>query len=265
MTDAPPPKRKRRACCALLLLPLVVLGVALAFEHESAPSGIEGESAERLAAEVERAVNLEAWHQTRALRWTFAGIHDHLWDRDRGFARVVRGKRKVLLVLAEEGRVGRAWEGERELSGEELASRLNWAWVQWCNDSFWLNPIAKMRDGGTARLDCGPVGEGGEGRRLMVRYSSGGVTPGDRYVWEIGPDGLPRRWKMWVSLLPVGGVDATWEGWQTLETGAKVSTEHGLLLGIRLKLTKVAGAASLSGLESGPDPFAPLLAGSAGR
>lgn len=228
-------------------------GIGLALEHESAPSGEQGEAAERLAAEAERAVNLEAWRETEAVRWTFAGIHDHLWDRKRGFARVTRGKRRVYLRLADAGASGRAFEGERELSGEELSARLAWAWTQWCNDSFWLNPIAKFRDPGTSRLACGTT-EGG-GRLLMVRYDSGGVTPGDRYVWELGPDGLPRAWKMWVSILPVGGVDATWEGWKTLSTGAKVATDHELLFGLRLKLSEVEGARTLAELEPGPDPF----------
>lgn len=258
MSDSETPKKSKRGlCCAILLLPLIVTGLALLLSHESAPSGSEGPAAEALADEAGRAVNLEAWRQTKALRWTFAGIHEHLWDRERGLARVVRGKRKVLLVLAESGRVGRAWEGERELSGDELASRLQWAWTQWCNDSFWLNPIAKFRDPGTSRLDCGESEDGA--RRLMIRYSSGGVTPGDSYVWELGPDGLPRRWKMWVSILPVGGVDATWEGWETLATGAKIATEHELVFGIKIKLTGVEGAKSLADLEPGPDPFAALF------
>lgn len=263
MSDAPKaPRRKRRACCLLLLLPLILAGGAALLSHEVAPSGTEGEAAERLAARVERAVNLEAWGKTKAVRWTFAGIHTHLWDRDRNFARVVRGKRRVLLTLADAGQRGRAWEGERELEGDELAKRLAWAWTQWCNDSFWLNPVAKMRDGGATRLHCGER----EGRELlMISYASGGVTPGDRYVWEIGPDGLPQAWKMWVSILPVGGTDATWEGWQTLSTGAKVATSHELVFGIRLKLTDVAGAGSLSELEPGPDPFAPLLEGPTSR
>jgi hypothetical protein len=258
VTEAKKPKSgKRRACCLLLLLPFVVLGVGLALEHESAPSGTQGEAAERLAAEAERAVNLEAWRKTKALRWTFAGIHDHLWDRERNFARVVRGKRKVLLRLASAGGSGRAWEGERELSGAELDSRLQWAWTQWCNDSFWLNPVAKFRDPGTSRFECGTTEDGG--RLLMVSYDSGGVTPGDRYVWELDPKGLPKRWKMWVSILPVGGVDATWEGWETLSTGAKVATDHELLFGLRLKLTGVEGALSLEDLEPGPDPFQALV------
>ena len=260
MSEAPPRPLRRRCCgllAALLGLGALGLGGLVALEAESAPAGEAGEAAERLAARMERAVDLASWERTRALRWTFAGVNHHLWDRQRGLARVASGERRVLLVLSGAGSTGRAWEGERELSGAELNAARTWAWGAWCNDSFWLNPVAKMRDAGTERLHCGTSPEGLE--QLMIRYASGGVTPGDRYLWQVDAEGLPQNWKMWVSILPIGGVDATWEGWETLATGARVAREHRLLGGVRLSLSELAGATSLSELEPGPDPFAALF------
>ncbi|MGE0707967.1 MAG: hypothetical protein AB7N76_14725 [Planctomycetota bacterium] len=250
-TPASEPARSRRrlACGLALLLPVVLLVALVAWEAEPRPTGVEGPVAEALAARLEAAVHLPAWRATGAVRWTFAGMHRHLWDRGRGLALVEEGTRRVYLRLADQS--GRAFEGGQELEGAARAGALAWAWDAWCNDSFWLNPLAKLRDAGVTRE---AVGEHG----LLIRYASGGVTPGDAYLWVLGPDDLPTRWKMWVSIIPVPGVDATWEGWTTLATGAKVATLHRIGGLLPLELSEVKGAATLAELEPGPDPFAPL-------
>jgi hypothetical protein len=101
------------------------------------------------------------------------------------------------------------------------------------------------------RLDDGTRG-------LLVSYASGGVTPGDAYLWIVGDDGLPRAWKMWVTVIPIGGVQASWERWITLSTGARVATRHAMGP-ITLELTDVEGASTLGELEPGDDPFAALV------
>ncbi|MFT7519663.1 MAG: hypothetical protein ACI9MC_001805, partial [Kiritimatiellia bacterium] len=129
------------------------------------------------------------------------------------------------------------------------------AWDAWCNDSFWLNPVVKAFDNGTSRgtvaLEDGRTG-------LMVSYDSGGVTPGDSYLWILADDGTPESWKMWVSVLPVGGLQATWEGWQTLPTGARIATHHIGVFGVVTAIRDVRGAATLAEIES-DDPFARLV------
>ncbi|MEZ4247468.1 MAG: hypothetical protein R3B99_04425 [Polyangiales bacterium] len=55
-----------------------------------------------------------------------------------------------------------------------------------------------------------------------------------------------------VSILPVGGIECTWDRWQTLATGAKVSTKHDCGIFV-LELTDVAGAEDVRALE-GDDP-----------
>jgi hypothetical protein len=62
---------------------------------------------------------------------------------------------------------------------------------------------------------------------------------------------------MWVSIVPIGGLEVSWEGWVTLSTGAKISTRH-RWGPVELALTDVAAAPTLDALMPGSDPFAEL-------
>jgi hypothetical protein len=117
---------------------------------------------------------------------------------------------------------GRVEKEGRDLEGEELEEAIQTAWSNWCNDSFWLNAPVKATDPGTIRKVVET--ESGD-RHLLVQYGSGGVTPGDAYLWILDEKYLPEAFKMWVSIIPVGGVEATWSGWKSFD-GAMIATEH---------------------------------------
>ncbi len=219
-------------------------------QDEPRPSGDEGQEAEALAARMEEAVDIVGWARTGAVRWTFNGENEHLWDRRRGLVRVRWDDVEVL--LHEGGQSGRAYRGGAEVTGRagfELRVRANAAWV---NDSFWLNPVAKIHDSGVTR---GLVGDD----QLLVEYSDGGLTPGDAYLWAVDDDGFPTSWRLWVSILPIGGVEVSWEDWVRLETGARISTRHEGPAGITLEITDVEGAATLRELVGATDPFAAIV------
>lgn len=246
----------RGGAAALLVL---ILGVGGCFAALSDPlpepaAGTTTADADALARQLERAVDAEAWAQTGAVSWTFAGRNAHLWDKDRHLARVRWKDTEVLLDLTR--RDGRATVKGEPVHGKEAEALFEDAWARWANDSFWLNPLVKLFDEGTARAIV-PLEDGGQG--LLLTYSSGGVTPGDSYLWIPGPDGRPTAWKMWVSIIPIGGVETSWDGWQQLSTGAWVATLHEGAVGPTLELTEVQGAASLAELTGGDDPFAPLF------
>lgn len=257
LTNPPPRKsRRRRILLAALGLPLLlVLAIVLAATAlaDPRPEGTPGPEAEALADAMTAAINQEAWDATGAVKWSFRGSRHHLWDRQRQLARVQWGEVEVLVEL--ESQSGRAWKGGRELEGEKAEKLVRKGYEAWVNDSFWLNPISKAFDPGTTR---GLVPQDDGTRGLLVEYTSGGVTPGDAYLWLIGDDDLPVGWRMWTSNIPIGGARATWESWIELGTGAKISTLHDLAIG-KLEMVGVVGAATLAELEPGDDPFAPLL------
>ena len=234
----------------------VALAVALAVAACGVPRPrvITGPPPDAVARRVQAAVDTAAWERTGAVRWTFFGGHRHLWDRARDFVRVRWDHDEVLLDLGTLR--GVASRDGQPLAADAAAALLDRAHGYWINDAFWLNPVAKMFDPGTrraiARTRDGSVG-------VLVTYASGGRTPGDAYLWLLGPDMRPRAWSMWVSVLPIGGVEVSWEDWTRLATGAWIALRHRTLV-LDLRLTDVAGAATLAALEPGPDPFAPLVA-----
>ena len=247
----------RRFLIAAAILIVVLLGAGGTFyvmHDEPLPQGEAGAAADALAARMEQAANVEAWKRTGAVRWTFRGRNHHLWDRQRNLVEVRWGEDRALLRL--DTREGLAFHAGLPLDGMRKRSFLRMAYRFWANDSFWLNPIAKLRDPGVVRERVQLEG-GGEG--LLVRYTSGGVTPGDAYLWIPGPDGLPTEWRMWVKIMPLGGVRTTWERWETLATGAKVSMRHQLSV-VGFALSDVEAAATLQELVGDEDPFAPLFA-----
>lgn len=249
-------RRLARVLGSILLVVVLLLVVTREALDAPRPVAGPGPDGDALARRMEAAVNVEAWEKTGAVTWVFAGSHRHLWDRVRGLDMVTMGQDRVLVDLGKQ--VGRAFHGGRPVEGRRGEKLVAKAYAAWVNDSFWLNPVVKVFDEGVSRAAVVPAGEDTEKEGLLVSYSSGGLTPGDAYLWLLGPDGTPSAWRMWVSVIPIGGVKASWEGWITLATGARVSTRH-QMGPVTLELSEVAGAATLEELVRGPDPFAPMM------
>lgn len=231
------------------LLVALVTGAWLYLRHP-APATAAGD-ADALARRMLASVDADAWARTGAVRWTFFNGDRHLWDRTRSLDRFEHGDLRVLIDL--DTRRGAAWRGARALSGAELSEALDTAWRRWINDSFWLNPVVKAFDEGVTRSVARVDGRDA----LLLQYRSGGVTPGDRYLWLLDQNGRPRAWRMWVSIIPIGGLEASWEGWTRLSTGALVATRH-QIGPKRMEIRDVAGAETLAALVPGADPFAAL-------
>lgn len=228
---------------------LIALVATLVIIDEPRPEGTPGEAADALARKLQDTMKLDAWQATGAVRFGFGGRNTHLWDRQRGLARVAWSDVEVLLDTHDQ--TGIARKGGQVVDDPALVKQ---AWGHFINDTWWLYPFASLFDEGTTRA---LVDLPGELDGLLVTFASGGVTPGDAYLWHIGPDGRPVAWQMWVSIIPLGGLEVTWAGWQDLATGVPIATAHDFGA-FELKLTDVAAATSLAGLE-GSDPFAALV------
>lgn len=204
------------------ILATAALAVYL-FVHEERPAGTPSPAAEALADRMLAAVDAAAWDTTARVAWDFDGRQQYVWRRDVDSVEVRWDD--YVVDLHTETVTGTATRDGQLLAGEEARKAVAAAWAHFCNDSFWLAAPFKVRDPGTTRSVVELEG-GGEG--LLVSYAGGGVTPGDAYLWELDADGLPVAYRMWVSLIPVGGVRATWEDYATLPSGARVATRHGL-------------------------------------
>lgn len=239
----------------LFLLFGLVIGIYLYSISETKPVGKTGQDADLVAQKMLAAVNKDAWDDTRYLQWTFfRGVNHYFWDKTHDMVEVVWGKNKVLLHT--KTLTGKAYKDNVLVEDIESSKALiDKAWSFFCNDSFWLNPVVKAFDEGTERSMV-KLDDGREG--LMVEYKGGGVTPGDAYVWILDENGLPSEWKMWVNIIPVGGIGSTWENWTELSTGAKVAIDH-LMFGIAdASLSNVKGGNNLSDFGRDIDPFAEL-------
>ncbi len=233
----------------ILLLLLAVCSVTcMKVMSEELPSTTKGAQAESLAQDMLNALNKDAWDQTRYLKWTFfGGGHHYHWDKDENIAIIEWKKNKVIMDLDEVD--GLAMSDGAVVEGEKKKKLIDKAWGFWCNDSFWFCAPYKVMDKGVERSMVEKDGKKG----LMASYKSGGVTPGDSYLWWLDENNTPESWQMWTKVLPVKGVNVEWGDWKTLSTGAMISESHGKLLGMEAKLTNVAGGNQLSdiGLSKG--------------
>lgn len=225
---------------------LVTIGIVL---HEDKPEGTPTAEADALAEKMIEAVNKEAWDETRFVQWTFAGVHHYLWDKERNIVQVRWDDKEALIEL--DVQEGQAFEAGVALEGKEKEKLVHRGWTYFCNDSFWINAVVKAFDPGTSR-SLVTLEDGREG--LMVSYSSGGTTPGDSYVWILDENHRPTSWKMWVGIIPVGGLEATWEDWKTMPTGALIAESHAFM-GIQQSIENLKAGQDLEAMGLTENPF----------
>jgi len=204
---------------------LLLLGFLYLKYDEDLPIGQKGAGADQLATTMLNVLNYEAYKTTDYIEWTFRGNHHYKWYKAEKRCEVYWDVFKVDLNLnnIENSKV---YVAEQNYNGIEKNDYVQKALAYFNNDSFWLVAPFKVFDSGTERR---LVKTEDNKEALLITYKSGGTTPGDSYLWHLDKDGKPTSYQMWVDIIPIGGLEATWENWITTENGIELSTFHKML------------------------------------
>ena len=209
----------------LLALVLAIgYGVLYYLYNEPLPTGESGPEADALAYRMLDALNYKNYNNTNVLEWSFRGDHHYKWDRRKEIVSVSWDDITVHLDLITPSS-SKATINNSSASYDKTMDLIEKAQSYFNNDSFWLVAPFKVFDHGTERYLV-DLKDGSEA--LLVTYTQGGDTPGDSYMWIIEPSGKPKSFKLWTKIIPIGGVEATWQDWTKTESGVFLPTLHKL-------------------------------------
>ena len=214
-----------------LFLLIFIIGLSLGglyyFYNTALPQGQQGVEADRLAKKMLDAMNYEAYQELNYIEWTFSRIgreRTYKWYKNQGRCKVLWDSISVNLNFkAIEKSLVRV--NGLVYTGEKKDVFIRAAEAKFNNDTFWLVAPYKLFDKGVERR---LVRQHDGSEALLVTYTSGGNTPGDSYLWLLNKDYKPIAFQMWVSLLPIGGLKATWEQWEKTTNGAYLPRLHQL-------------------------------------
>ncbi|MEM6516695.1 MAG: hypothetical protein AAF688_10975 [Bacteroidota bacterium] len=213
-------------------LPSLLLFLFLYLKYdEPLPKGIQGKEADALAEKMLDALNHEAFNATDYIEFTFKNMHRYKWNKAENTCEVLWKSFRVNLDL-QNTKNSKVFVADQAYKGVEKQGYINKAENYFNNDTFWVVAPYKVFDEGTERRLVKT--ENGD-EALLVTYTSGGSTPGDSYLWHLDENGMPESFQMWVDILPINGLEASWSDWTTTDTGVKLPKFHKLLiLGIEL-------------------------------
>ncbi|QHI34940.1 hypothetical protein IMCC3317_02850 [Kordia antarctica] len=210
-----------------IIVILLLLFTFVYFKYnESLPKGVEGAEADALATKMLVALKHEEYKNTRYLSWTFPGGHHYVWDKDQHKVDVSWSNTKVNLNL-KQPTTSLVTIGKKMVEGNSKSNAIEKALSYFNNDSFWLVAPYKVFDEGVTRSI---VTKENDEKALLITYNSGGTTPGDSYLWTFDENEKPKGYQMWVSIIPIGGLYASWDNWETMESGIPLATLHTLLI-----------------------------------
>ncbi|MBE9490411.1 MAG: hypothetical protein IMY67_08980 [Bacteroidetes bacterium] len=215
-----------------ITLPSLLFFGYLYFKYdEDIPQGKQGVEAEILAVKMLDALDFTAYKKTNYLEWTFKNKHHYKWEKDKNICTVYWKDYKVILHLNNVAQ-SKVYVHSFIVKGETEKELLEKAIDYFNNDSFWLVAPYKIFDKGVERRLV-TLNNGDDA--LLVTYTSGGSTPGDSFLWILDDNGKPTSFKMWTSLLPLQGVEASWSDWITTKSGAQLPSFHKILfLGLEM-------------------------------
>ncbi len=206
-------------------------GIKLPTKHSISLFGIEldlgdvkayNEKADALAHKILKTIKHEAYTKTRYIEWSFRGARFFKWDKEQHIIEVKWENNKVLLhpnsmeksqLFVDDLEI----VNNREKTIQRALDIFN-------NDSFWLVAPHKLFEDGIIRTLEMVNGV----PSLKVKYTTGGSTPGDSYIWIVDDNYLPIQFKIYVPSMRMNGLEASWEDWITTESGTLLSKNHTL-------------------------------------
>lgn len=220
-----------------LLLLIIIIGLTAFYfiNNEKLPEGKQGKEADELANKMLSALNYEDYKSTEILEWSFRNEHHYRWIKRINTVIVKWDDKKVHLNL---NNLEKSVVQNPDLTivknpdSKIFKQALNY----FNNDSFWLVAPYKVFDSGTERR----IVKHNQKDALLVTYTSGGSTPGDSYLWILDDNYKPISFKMWTKIIPIGGIEATWNHWKQTETGIQLPTQHNIpLFGLNIPMGEV--------------------------
>jgi hypothetical protein len=227
---------------------LAIAGGALLYPARGVAASDPGSTNDRRAVAVaERSMaamgGKERFAAARLLRFDFAPVRDgkvtssyhHWWDRQTGAYRVEGVSKEGVpyrILFDVNSKQGKAWLGDRELAGEELAQWLERGYGRFINDTYWLLMPWKWLDPGVNLEYAGKkTVDGQEYEVVTLSFGSGvGLTSNDHYwAYVSTKSNLMERWEY--VLETEEGAPGTaaptpwaWEDWKETQAGVKLAT-----------------------------------------
>ncbi len=173
-----------------------------------------------LANKILKAIKHDAYKTTNTLEWSFGGRRAYKWNKKEHITEVTWDSTMVILHPNNIEKSTIYFNGK--LSESKDKAIIKKAEDYFNNDSFWLVAPHKLFEPGIIRT----VKEVDGKEALLVKYTTGGTTPGDSYLWTLNENYIPTSYKMYVPSMKMEGVPATWEDWITTESGTLLPKMH---------------------------------------
>lgn len=211
------------------ILVLFSLSLATLFMYfdKALPQGEKGPAADQLAQKMLQALNHSAFKDLNYIEWTFSSRgkgRSYQWHKAKASCTVTWDSISVNLNLTAVKKSTVEINGQ-SYEGEKKRDFISSAEAKFNNDSFWLVAPYKVFDKGVERR---LVKQDDGYEALLVTYTSGGTTPGDSYLWLVDENYRPKAFQMWVDIIPIGGLTASWDDWVKTPQGTILPQSHQL-------------------------------------
>jgi outer membrane lipoprotein-sorting protein len=189
--------------------------------------------ANALANKILKAINHDNYKETNHIAWSFGSRRHYQWNKKEHIVAVSWDTIRVSLHPDNLEKSSIFFNNKlSETADKKIIKK---ATDLFNNDSFWLVAPHKLFENGIVRSIQKQDGKDA----LHVKYTTGGSTPGDSYLWIVDENYIPKSYKMFVPSMNMDGVPASWEDWISTESGTLLPTSHSFGAGKKLSMGNV--------------------------